>query len=144
MRKLQTHCGKGHEQTPENVRYSQGKRVCRLCGIAYCAAWNKAHALQHSRLSKESYQRLRDAVIAAYGGKCVCCGIDDHIVLDLDHIHGGGTKHLKAIGGLLWYRQVRDEGFPRDKYQLLCRNCNWAKYRQGYCSHQLQRLEWVS
>lgn len=60
------------------------------------------------------------------GGRCVRCGIEDDRVLQIDHIHGGGTKHRASLGNAnrQIYREVIDGS--RD-YQLLCANDNWIK-----------------
>jgi len=67
-------------------------------------------------------------MLEAYGGKCAGCGIDDPVVLTLDHIHGGGGAERKSIS------QARDAafyskrlGYPKDRFQLLCANCNMRK-----------------
>lgn len=86
--------------------------------------------------SKASQKRLKLEVIKEYGGKCECCGETAHEFLALDHRHGGGTKLRKAgklKGGTDSYRLAKKEGFPKDKYRLLCHNCNMAFGHYGRC-----------
>lgn len=71
------------------------------------------------------HANLRKVILVAYGGKCSSCGCSDWLVLQLDHIHGGGNQHRKALGTTLRiYEAVIREGCPKDKYRLLCANCN--------------------
>lgn len=61
-----------------------------------------------------------------YGGRCVCCGIDRPIFLALDHVRGDG-KADRARGKVL--ARAIAEHRP-DLYQILCHNCNMAKYHE--------------
>ena len=35
--------------------------------------------------------------------------------------------------------QACDAGFPKDKYRLLCHNCNQSMGWYGYCPHQKEK-----
>lgn len=90
--------------------------------------------------ARRYYWKLRTEMIRAYGGECVCCGESESLFLELDHIKNDGWKRKDKSAGTL-YRQVRREGFPKDKFQLLCANCNQGKRRnQGLCPHQKKSL----
>src|SRR5689334_23309544 len=43
--------------------------------------------------SNRDYARLRAEVIAAYGGKCACCGETEQKFLTIDHEEGTGAEH---------------------------------------------------
>ena len=77
-------------------------------------------------------KRLRKEAIVAYGGCCNRCGFSDQRALQIDHRNGGGSKHMRRIGGssylLLW---LKKRGFPKDAFQLLCANCNWIKRHEN-------------
>ena len=76
-------------------------------------------------------------MIQAYGGKCLCCGEEAPEFLTIDHIHGGGTEERKRIkGGQTFYAHLKKHGWPKDRYRLLCANCNGSIGRHGYCPHQ--------
>lgn len=81
--------------------------------------------------------RSRAEMIAAYGGKCACCGEAEPQFLQLDHIHNDGhvdRKVHKTSDKLI--RALRRLGWPRDRYQLLCANCNFGKRMNGgVCPH---------
>lgn len=87
--------------------------------------------------TRERAQSLRAQILKEYGGACRCCGEDRAVYLALDHIFGGGTKETASGGGSTFYISVRNAGFPKDRYQLLCHNCNWAKHHTGgNCPHK--------
>lgn len=49
------------------------------------------------------------------------------------------TAHLnRCFGGHKFYVHLKKIGFPKDRYRLLCYNCNMSRGRYGYCPHQLQ------
>lgn len=81
-------------------------------------------------------RKLRQNVIAAYGGMCACCGERNEVFLVIDHLNGGGNAHRRRVGGSsqTFYRWLRDGGYPAE-FRVLCQNCNWA-VRMGGCPHQ--------
>jgi hypothetical protein len=70
----------------------------------------------------------REAVLRKLGGQCVCCGEREYVFLDLDHVNNDGSKDRKKA---TWRLALREP----HRFQILCRNCNWGKYRGG-CPHQ--------
>ena len=84
------------------------------------------------------YDKLRDEVIRAYGSECACCGDAHREFMSIDHINGGGRAHRQSIGksGGSFYRWLKERGFPKDEFQLLCHNCNQAKGFYGACPHK--------
>lgn len=89
--------------------------------------------------AKAYYANLREKVLDGYGGYCNCCGESERVFLAIDHTKGGGTAARKKEGYNYYrmYREIIRDGFP-DTYQLLCHNCNFAKWRLGRCPHELQ------
>ncbi len=100
------------------------------------AAWAKANPEQRRRNARNYYYKLRDAAMEAYGGLvCNWCGIDEPLVLGIDHIDGGGNAHRKELSGKttntnVFFRWLRDNDYPPG-FQVLCMNCNHAKSRNG-------------
>lgn len=89
---------------------------------------------------RRAYKKVRAEVIAAYGGRCSCCGERREEFLAVDHIHGDGKKDRTAHGaGYSFYIYLRRNGFPKDRYRLLCHNCNMAYGLRGYCPHEQER-----
>lgn len=86
---------------------------------------------------KAWYAALRLETFAAYGGKCACCGEPHTDVLTIDHMNNDGAQHRREIGaGSALYSWLRKQGFPQDGFQLLCFNCNRARFYYGVCPHQ--------
>ena len=54
------------------------------------------------------------------------CGHTDPRVLQVDHLHGGGSAHRKKIGAspITLFKAIKENP---DQFQLLCANCNWVK-----------------
>lgn len=108
---------------------------CRACWKAATAPQQAAH--------KVSYRAFhRDKVLAAYGSACECCGESRREFLAIDHVHGGGNKHVAALAraGTSLVMHVIRQGFPPD-FRLLCHNCNQARGAYGYCPHERERTD---
>jgi hypothetical protein len=85
------------------------------------------------------HANLRYETIAAYGSMCVCCGESNPDVLTIDHVNNDGAEHRRVIGrgGNVFYVWLRKNGFPQDgRFQVLCFNCNRAKFYYSACPHQ--------
>ena len=75
-------------------------------------------------------KRKRECLEAYGGAKCAHCGFMDIRALQIDHVNGGGTKESieKGYHRAETYRYLRRNGYPdKDKYQVLCANCNLIK-----------------
>lgn len=94
--------------------------------------------LEEHRKERHDYRqlllrdKLRGEMIEAYGGCCKVCKISDPIVLVLDHIESDAYVELRkygagARGGYKLYLRLKKEGWPKDRFQLLCHNCNAKK-----------------
>lgn len=85
--------------------------------------------------SRKSSAKRRHEVLQAYGGRCACCGETTEVFLTIDHIFNDGAVERKAGGsGTSFYASLKKRKFPPG-YQVLCRNCNWAKHVLGTCPH---------
>jgi len=65
---------------------------------------------------------------------CNDCGEQDIDVLCLDHINGGGNKHVRGLHNTL-YNWILQNNFPQG-FQVLCANCNLKKARLEYFTSQ--------
>lgn len=80
---------------------------------------------------------LKYELVTAYGGTCTCCGEWRIDFLTLEHLSHDGNIHRKsAKTSIKVYTDVKDSGFPKDKYTILCMNCNWASRFNGVCPHK--------
>lgn len=143
----------GVEKTPVDFYADKSKArghhsICKVCVKAdrrsrYAedpAKYNKrakAYYEGHKEQFFEYARRNRREAIAAYGGKCVCCGETEPVFLAFDHINDDGAAHRKEIGegATVIVQWVKKNGYPQDRIQLLC-HCNWAKHHGG-CPHAL-------
>jgi hypothetical protein len=96
--------------------------------------WKKANPEKRRKTALSYYYRLQAEAVEAYGGfVCNWCGIDEPFVLTIDHVNNDGNEHRKqigSIGGHKFYKWLKDNGYPPG-FQVLCMNCNHAKYRNG-------------
>jgi len=81
----------------------------------------------------ERNRKIRIDVIAAYSNEtntCALCGYNKDLrALDLDHINGHGSQERKIKKGSMIYNELYRLNFPdKEKYRVLCRNCNWITY----------------
>lgn len=133
----------------ERIRHAEQMRKYRHQDIDAYRTYRKDYREKNIVVARaqrrESGQRLRDEVYAAYGGyRCVCCGETEPSMLTLDHINEDGAEHRRMLSGgkssrvpVDIYRRLRDAGFPPD-IQVLCYNCNISKHRNGgVCAHKL-------
>lgn len=74
-----------------------------------------------------------------YGGCCVCCGEKSLEFLTIDIIDGENKIHKKIGYGADFYRWLYRNDYPKDNFQCLCMNCNFAKGMYGKCPHQTER-----
>lgn len=102
-----------------------------------CLERSRRHYLKIRHKRKKKNKNLKLLVWNHYGDKCVCCGENNEMLLNIDHINNDGSAHRRKIGsGVPIYKEIILLKFP-DSYQLLCYNCNMGKYlNKGICPHQ--------
>src|SRR3990167_9425717 len=122
-----------------------------LCAKCYGKKYKSEHHERRLEIQRNYYSRNRTAfllrmktarkkrrseMIKTLGGECACCHEKQMLFLCLDHIKGGGRCEYKKKGGPhgVWRRAIR-EGLPRDKYRVLCWNCNAVLGLYGFCPH---------
>lgn len=97
--------------------------------------WYQENRERASERIKRNHRLERERAIAAYGGKCACCGETQYEFLALDHENGDGGKHRREVGSKM-SRWLAQQGFPKDLgLRVLCHNCNSALGYYGYCPH---------
>ncbi len=154
------HCSTACYHTSRAVTPEQRREYKKLNARKHTATrdtWRAAHAQQvaegklrwqqanpdRTRESGKRYRaRLRAEMLAAYGGKCACCGETEPTFLTLDHAQGDGAQHRrqykqKGNGGVL--AELCKAGWPQDgRFRLLCWNCQFGTQQPGGCPHQRQ------
>ena len=90
---------------------------------------------RYKTAQKEAYAKKRNEVLAHYGNVCACCEEDETVFLEVDHVQGGGETHRRIEKITNIYYWLVKNNYP-EGFQLLCSNCNLAKWRVGICPHQ--------
>lgn len=119
------------------MAYVDGIKVCPNCGSK--GPFNKESTRKdglsvycqicHSSRNKLHHQKYRQMVLDLLGGKCIRCGFSDSRALQVDHINGGGRRERlfdKIDKPYKMYNMVLKDT-NKEKYQLLCANCNVIK-----------------
>lgn len=138
-------CGNVYPETFEffykNNTYLSGfTNKCRTCENEYQRLRAQTWYMEKRKIICKNYKlSLRKELLNAYGHACSCCGETTDEFLEIDHIHGGGNQHRKREKRDL-YSVIKQEGYPKDRYRLLCSNCNHAIGMKGYCPHQKNKL----
>lgn len=98
----------------------------------------------HNVKAKPRFEEIKNQVFSYYSMKlskskvpcCNCCGENFSInFLALDHIEGRKKMgHKSSHTGIKIYREIIKKDFPKG-YQILCHNCNTAKFQLGICPH---------
>ena len=93
--------------------------------------WRLANPEKSKEMQKRYRDNRRKKLMELLGGiKCARCGFDDYRALHIDHVNGGGNREKLMLGQASFpLRFIREEieRYGRDKYQVLCANCNWIK-----------------
>ncbi len=106
-------------------QYKKGEAKPRV--LAANRKWSAAYRAQ-----------LRAEMIIAYGGRCACCLEDEEAFLQLDHVENDGHLDRKSHKtSTKLFAKLKGIGWPKDRYQLLCANCNFGKLmNRGTCPHK--------
>jgi hypothetical protein len=97
--------------------------------VAYMAKWRKDNAEGLKTLRQEKRTALVGRVMAAYGGACACCGETEPVFLTIDHINNDGNIERNAASSIDLYARIEKMGYPKDRYRVLCANCNFGRQR---------------
>lgn len=117
--------------------FHQGQAWCKLCTHAHRqlnaaavrerdAAWGRRQVLE---------------MVAAYGGSCCCCGLQNPGFLTIDHTDGNGAEKRRNgdSRGVKFYSALKKRGYPKEGYRLMCFNCNCSRKQFGVCPHDRRR-----
>jgi hypothetical protein len=126
---------------PSSKFWYRRSKAQGLCGCGKELPIGKgAQCAQCRRRGREYCARLRKETVSAYGGRCQCpggCDVDIAEFLSIDHIFNDGKAHRKKIGmSTAIYRWLKREGWPKDRFRLLCYNCNFARAKYKVCPHE--------
>lgn len=139
-------CSACRESRQKRRQQRRTERVCTVCVKPLTAddrAMCPGCAAKNAEKQRKAAKLLREQVLAEYGGVCKCCGETEPKFLHVDHVFNDGAEHRRSIGGrnegCNLYKWLKRNGFPKDRFQLLCANCNFAKGHYGQCPHELSQ-----
>ena len=93
-------------------------------------------------MGKRERNKLKIEFLEAFNWQCSCCGESDPRFLTLDHIENDGNEHRQNYNEQQIMYQAKKAGWPKDRYQCLCFNCNCGKsVNRGVCPHKCQTKE---
>lgn len=101
----------------------------------------------YKRHAKKYRIKLKFETLSAYANgklECGCCRTKEIEFLTIDHIDNDGAKERKEsrmLGGSQFYGWLKRLGYPKRNYQILCLNCNRAKYDYGKCPHEKTKIQ---
>lgn len=108
--------------------------------IEYSKKYRETHREEMNLRIKDKHSSMREETLMAYGNICNCCKETNTRFLTIDHVNNDGYKHraeLKSRSTAHIHRLIKKEGYPLDKYQILCYNCNMGKaLNNGVCPHK--------
>ena len=139
-------CGKNPIHLSHTKMFRRNPGRCLVC-LKKQREYNRQHPQKQKQDSSAVHARklrnrhlLTKEIQSRYGGECACCGEKEPLFLTIDHIYNDGAKHRSQLGSTTsaqLYNWLRRNGFPKDRYQLLCMNCNWGKgMNNGVCPHK--------
>ena len=89
-----------------------------------------------SHKTQRRARRLRREIIDRLGAWCDCCGESIRAGLTIDHRRDDGAAHRRQFPDLrALYRDILEQGCPRDRFRVLCRVCHESKNERGECAH---------
>lgn len=98
------------------------------------------------KLSQGHRDRAKDFLYNILGRKCVNCGKTEEYLLTIDHIHDDGKEDHDRYRNL-WlgiyskYINGMTEEQIKEKYQILCWNCNLGKNNRDYLDLPTEGLD---
>jgi len=150
---------------PCTLKYCNNKRAARgFCDFHYkkfkkygnplggagsykCKGCDKIIENRNNHLKLKGFEKfcsscyraaLRNEIFIRLGNKCKCCGENQRIFLDIDHIKGGGGKERKTFSNPGDYyvnilKKIK-------QYRILCKNCNWGFHKLSKCPHKQKQF----
>lgn len=121
---------------------SRYRVLCRNCNDSLeigTVRGPAATARDQSRRRRRMEVRLE--IIHFLGDVCACCSEDHPDKLTVDHVHDdGASSDGMPRGGFDLYKKILDGRIPKERFQLLCWNCNFSKHLGGgECVHRRRK-----
>lgn len=135
-KKHKRNISKGHQGLKLGPQSPAHKNAISISKVGFLRTPEQRKEAKRKNCRKAN-RKLKERLCAIYGRKCSnpkcrwknedgsfrCDNID---ILQLDHKKGGGAKARKGKSSFFIYRNALKEA-NKNKYQMLCPNCNWLK-----------------
>jgi len=127
---------KGKKKAKEWEEKNKEKRALQKVTWLASGKNKKLTATRGARFYRRSKERILEKILLEkltiwklMGNTCACCGEDDPIYFQIDHVNNDGYLERKEGKGRRTTLK-RYMAAPHN-YQLLCANCNIAKHLNG-------------
>jgi hypothetical protein len=124
-------CGKNYLFTSGQHNGESNIFCSKECKTKYRRDYIRKEMNAHPEYGRRRIKKRKLKILTHYSEnppKCACCGEIIIEFLCIDHINGGGNKHIKEITHNNFYGWLIRNEFP-EGFQVLCYNCNKAKGR---------------
>jgi predicted nucleic-acid-binding Zn-ribbon protein len=115
---------------PNHVLKQERKKERKKYMRAYCQKWYAKNKERQLAYMRGYFHRQKVEVLSHYSATVTCqrCGFSDVRALSVDHVNGGGRRHIKEIqrSGSSFYHWLKQHKYPPG-FQVLCMNCQWIK-----------------
>jgi len=132
------------KKSPPDIEFGPSRSQqwrCRKCLSLKAREWYVNNLDERKEYAKKLRQKWRLKMLKAYGNKCTCCGELEPNFLTLEHINRDGREHRRGRNPVTILREMRDAGWPKDRFTILCYNCNLSRGFYGECPHKRKMLE---
>lgn len=141
-------CGDCKQEKPLSQFYKSSRLkdghhyYCKKCHKKWAKIWSqrpevKTRRKEYGRKSRQHFKQEAFKTIAngtslqcsKYKEWECCHGQSDLRFLQLDHIDGGGKKHMRELktSNTMYRWIIANPEEARRKFQILCSNANWIK-----------------
>ena len=72
-------------------------------------------------------REIKNSIFDILGHVCTLCDFSDERALQIDHINDDGCFHRKSVYPYQYLQSILEDPDIKQKYQILCANCNWIK-----------------
>ena len=122
----------------QRAKQREWYRKNRKSRIAHCDKWRRENPQKVNKIQRDRHTKFKGLVFDGYGNKCYCCGEEEALFLNLDHVNGNGKQDRKEHGGnqTNFLLSIIKRDFPKE-YRILCFNCNCGRQlNNGVCPHK--------
>ena len=104
---------------------------CKRCVNLYQKEYRRNNRDKVNANQKRFYSwyapKLKSSILSHYSNGKMCCAVCNSMTnLSIDHINGGGSKHLLSLGfnsSYQFYLWLKKNNYP-EGYRVLCISCN--------------------